>query len=175
MPLVLPDVGHRSSFTEGVREFHAADPSGRSPFVGGLDPELLADPDEFRRYVDDLLAMRLEETPKPVGWVPSTTLWWIEDGEFVGRVGIRHRLTPQLRLAGGHIGYDVRPSRRRQGYAGRILRAAMPIAAGLGIDPALLTCDDTNVYSRKVIEGAGGRLFEADGGKLRFWLPTHSE
>ncbi|MCP2328810.1 putative acetyltransferase [Hamadaea flava] len=53
-----------------------------------------------------------------------------------------------------------------------MLRDALPVAAGLDIDPALLTCDDTNIASRKVIEAAGGRLFEADGGKLRFWVPT---
>ncbi|NUO61781.1 MAG: GNAT family N-acetyltransferase [Hamadaea sp.] len=172
MPLEAPDVRHRVSFTAGVREFHEADPTGRSPFVADLDPDRLADPAAFARYVANLLAAPLEETPRPRGWVPATTLWWIEDGEFVGRVGIRHRLTPQLRLVGGHIGYDVRPSRRRQGYAGRMLLDALPVAAALDIDPALLTCDDTNIASRKVIEAAGGRLFEADGGKLRFWVPT---
>jgi len=48
-----------------------------------------------------------------------------------------------------------------------------------GVDRALLTCDDDNVGSRAVIEGAGGRLDEAwplaepDGdtsARRRYWI-----
>lgn len=73
---------------------------------------------------------------------------------------------------GGHIGYVVRPSARRQGRAGARLGAALPIARDLGIDPALLTCDDTNAASRRVIESNGGVLEDQREDKLRFWLPT---
>jgi predicted acetyltransferase len=53
-----------------------------------------------------------------------------------------------------------------------MLAAALPVASRLGVDPALLTCDATNVASRKVIEAAGGVLEDQRGEKLRFWLPT---
>ncbi len=46
------------------------------------------------------------------------------------------------------------------------------MAAGLGIDPALVTCDDTNVGSRKAIEHNGGLLEDQRGVKLRYWVPT---
>ena len=75
---------------------------------------------------------------------------------------------------GGHIGYDVRPSVRRRGYATLMLRLSLPVAHQLGIDPALITCDDTNVGSRRVIEANGGRLASASDGILRFWVPTSS-
>jgi predicted acetyltransferase len=81
-------------------------------------------------------------------------------------------LTPALLEGGGHIGYDVRPSARRRGHATAMLCAALPLARGLGIESALVTCDVTNVASRKVIEAAGGILEDQRGGKLRFWLPT---
>ena len=74
-------------------------------------------PDGFGAYVDWLLAQALEDSPRPDGYVPSTTLWWIEDDAFLGRIAIRHRLTPALIEWGGHIGYDVRPSARRRGHA----------------------------------------------------------
>ena len=85
---------------------------------------------------------------------------------------MRHRLTPLLLEVGGHIGYDVRPSARRQGHATAMLRAALPVANGLGIDPALITCDATNTGSRLVIERNGGELEDERFGKLRYWVAT---
>lgn len=73
---------------------------------------------------------------------------------------------------GGHIGYDVRRSRRRAGHATAMLAATLPVAHRLGIDPALVTCDADNVGSRRVIEANGGVLEDERNGKLRFWLPT---
>jgi predicted acetyltransferase len=67
------------------------------------------------RYVAAVRADGLEETPRKPGWVPQTTLWWVDGTEYLGRVGIRHRLTPALRERGGHIGYDIRPTARRRG------------------------------------------------------------
>jgi predicted acetyltransferase len=56
-----------------------------------------------------------------------------------------------------------------------MLGAALPIAAGLGIDPALVTCDVDNVGLRKVVERNGGHLWQASDAKLRFWVPTTEE
>jgi predicted acetyltransferase len=128
------------------------------------------DPAEFARYVADLRAQALEETPRPAHFVPSTTLWWIEDSRYLGRIAIRHRLTPFLLEAGGHIGYDVPPSARRSGHATAMLAAALPVARSLGITDVLITCDTDNVASRKVIEANGGVLEDQRGGKLRFWV-----
>jgi predicted acetyltransferase len=91
------------------------------------------------------------------GHVGETTLWLVDGDDYIGRIAIRHALTPLLAAIGGHIGYDVRPSRRRQGHATRMLRLALPMAARLAIDPALITCDESNLASRKVIEACGGQ------------------
>ena len=53
-----------------------------------------------------------------------------------------------------------------------MLRAALPLAKGLGIDPALVTCNPTNMASRLVIERNGGVLEDERLGKLRYWVPT---
>lgn len=126
----------------------------------------------FESYVAQLRAEGLEETSRSEWQVPQTTLWLIEGQEYLGRLAIRHRLNDQLREVGGHIGYDVRPTARRRGYATAMLREALPVANRLGIDPALVTCDTTNVASRKVIEANGGHLEDERNGKLRFWVPT---
>lgn len=57
-------------------------------------------------------------------------------------------------------------------HATAMLAAALPVARGLGIERALLTCDKDNIGSRKVIEANGGVLDGEPGGILRYWVPT---
>jgi predicted acetyltransferase len=130
------------------------------------------DPAAFANYTARLRAEALEETPRPPGWVPCTTLWYVEGSEYLGRLAIRHRLTPWLLERGGHIGYDVRPSARNNGYATNMLADALPIAKQLGIADVLVTCDVDNTASRRVIEKNAGQLEDERGGKLRFWVRT---
>src|SRR5690606_19505183 len=97
----------------GLAEYHA---EGRHL---DMDARLIArDFDGFVRG----LHVRADESRLMFGWVPSTELWLIEDGEYIGTSHIRHRLNEQLRRYGGNIGYEIRPSRRMQGYGKEILR-----------------------------------------------------
>jgi len=135
--------------------------------------ERAADLAEFGQLVAAMRAEADPETKLAPGMVHQTVLWFVDNGvEFLGRLSIRHHLTPPLLELGGHIGYCVRPSARRRGYATQMLNQSLPIAARLGIDPALLTCDADNDASRKVILAAGGELEDERHGKLRFWVPT---
>jgi predicted acetyltransferase len=52
----------------------------------------------------------------------------------------------------------VLPAYRRRGYATEILRQALIVGRSLGIDRVLVTCDDDNVGSVRVIESCGGNL-----------------
>lgn len=164
----------RDSFLASVLEFQAE----------GRDERTLADQDfdaygegwrsleGFERLVAAIRAEATEDAPRLPGRVPQTTLWWTQGEAYYGRLHIRHRLTPALFEVGGHIGYAIRPSARRCGHATAMLRAALPIARGLGINSALLTCDVDNQGSRQVIERNGGVLEDQRGTKLRFWVPT---
>ncbi|TDO44930.1 putative acetyltransferase [Kribbella sp. VKM Ac-2527] len=131
------------------------------------------DPEVFAQLVEEILAEADEDTELPADLVHQTVLWFVDGDQWLGRLSIRHRLTPHLLELGGHIGYVVRPSARRKGYATQMLVQSLPYAARLGIDPALVTCDTDNDPSRKVIESAGGELEDERHGKLRFWVPTH--
>jgi predicted acetyltransferase len=126
----------------------------------------------FAAFVDFLVASGLEETPRAADWVPQTTFWYVEAGNYLGSIRIRHRLTPSLLEEGGHIGYDVRPTARLQGHATAMLARALQFAASLGLDQVLVTCDEDNVGSRRVIEANGGRYEDTRSGKLRYWAPT---
>lgn len=59
---------------------------------------------------------------------------------------------------GGHIGYSVKPSERRKGYASQLIQLALDHYRARGIDRVLLTCDKDNIASAKVIQHNGGQL-----------------
>jgi predicted acetyltransferase len=180
--LVRPSRRVHESYLQAAREFAAEGrPTYASLTVIGPPPDFadlrftvdqLADADEFDRFT---ALVRYGSDPddeiRP-DLVHSTTLWWVEGRTYLGRLSIRHELNELLRTLGGHIGYAVRPSARRRGHATAMLKAGLPFANRRGIDPALITCDNDNVASRKVIEACGGVPVEPYEHKLRYWVPT---
>jgi predicted acetyltransferase len=176
--LISPTVDVQASFLRAMAE-HRAEGRGLPSDESNVGMYLRVygavwdDRAEFAGFVDDLMAQESAETPRPALFVPTTSVWWVEGDEYLGRLGIRHRLAPgRAGQRNGHIGYDVRPSARRQGHATAMLAAALPIAASLGLSRVLITCDEDNVASRRTIERNGGVLHDQFDEKLRFWLPT---
>lgn len=175
--LVPPTTAVHASFLSAMAEFAREGRGGPDDYTM-IGEEIRGHRDTwhdaraFADYTAGLWADALEETPRRPGWVPCTTLWYVERSEYLGRLAIRHRLTPWLLERGGHIGYDVRPGARNCGHATNMLADSLPIAKGLGIGDVLVTCDVDNVASRRVIEKNAGRLEDERGGKLRFWIRT---
>lgn len=166
-----PAVDIHSSFVEAMTEFCA---EGR----GGADDDTMIGheirgggwrtAEGFAGFVARLRADSV--APRQPGWVACTTWWWCEGSAYLGRIALRHALTERLRVVGGHIGYDVRPTARRQGHATAMLAAVLPHARRMDIDAVLLTCDNDNVASRRVIEANGGVLEDEFEGALRYWI-----
>lgn len=129
----------------------------------------------FLDFIDDLRSNERGENLPP-GFVPDTSLFAFIENKIIGRISIRHSLTPFLLQLGGHIGYGVIPSERQKGYAKEMLRLSLPIAKELGLQKALVTCNDNNIGSYKAIEANGGQLentvFVAEGEPLkrRYWI-----
>ncbi|WP_302054281.1 GNAT family N-acetyltransferase [Macrococcoides canis] len=108
-------------------------------------------------------------------WVKNTTFFYFIDGVIIGAANIRHKLTKDLLNTGGHIGYGVARSYRGQGYATKILQESLVFARSIGIDKALITCDEANIASSRVIIKNGGLedkpYLQSDGIKSRrFWI-----
>lgn len=117
----------------------------------------------------------LREDTCPDGLVPATQFVAVsDDGRIVGMIDLRHRLNAYLAEFGGHIGYSVRPSERRKGYATCILALVLQEARKLQLSRVLVTCDEGNEASRLVIERNGGcferKAQDGDEIVLRYWI-----
>jgi len=147
LELVVPAAAHE----EQVMAFKAEMLENADSFDGcaGLD--------EVETY-EEWLDFKGREARK--GWSPSHT--WLAvrrcDGRLVGIINYRSPLTDFLLQYGGHIGYCVRPSERRKGYATQMLRLALAKCREAGEERVLVTCDKGNTASAKVILANGGRL-----------------
>lgn len=136
---------------------------------GFVNEEYGMDETEFRDYL-----CRNVNVSGGIGlqpqWVPQTMYWLLIDGRPVGAGKLRHYLNDGLRLNGGHIGYCIRPTARGKGYGNIILREMLKKAAEKGIPRALVTCRETNFFSRRVIEYNGGKLERMENDHCLYWI-----
>lgn len=112
------------------------------------------DPEEYIKICAEY------EDPKkvPSRLVPATQFFFVRkcDNKLVGMIQVRHRFNEYLEKYAGHIGYSVRPSERRKGYAKEMLRMALPFCREIGLKKVLVTCIDGNIGSEKTILANGG-------------------
>lgn len=170
---VLPSAKYKKSFLAAVKEFKKEN----NEYVLSVKMSAQEAKRKFAFYVK-----RVRNLAQGIGlvkgYVPETVYWLVDGKKFIGRASIRHRLTKHMRLIGGHIGYEVRPTERKKGYGKMILKQALLKARKLAIKKALVTCDATNIASRKIIEHCGGVFDDArlqgkgKPKKLRFWIRT---
>ncbi|MBQ8200566.1 MAG: GNAT family N-acetyltransferase [Clostridia bacterium] len=147
--LIAPCDAYLPSYTEACDEYSAFPRRAGNPFSDPRSTDLLAKYERYRQARD-----------LPPGYVGSTTLWLVDDEaqRFLGQIDIRHQLTDSLRLYGGHIGYAVRLGEWNKGYGTLMLSLALPHAQALGIRRCLITCDDDNPGSARVMEKNGFTL-----------------
>lgn len=133
-----------------------------------------ADRASFEALAAAAEADRYRQHTTASGSVPCSW-FWIGNGDtedpITGFVALRHTLDNEfLARVGGHIGYSVRPSRRRRGHAAAALALTLVKARELGLDRVLVTCADGNAGSAAVIEGGGGVFESIAEGHRRYWI-----
>ncbi len=115
----------------------------------------------------------------PEGYVKATYFWLVDGDDFIGEISIRHSLTDTLLKYGGNIGYAIRCSHWNKGLGTLMLSKAIAYAKdALGLSRVLITCDDDNYGSARVIEKNGGVLQDKITNKIdgvdvitrRYWI-----
>ncbi len=106
---------------------------------------------------------RVEEVEKGenLGEYASSSTYWLYEDEtntLLGASNLRHYLTEDGLKLWGHIGYGIRPSERKKGYATELLKMTMKEAKKYNIDHVLLGAYTGNIGSWKVMEKCGGKF-----------------
>lgn len=166
LTLVEPSMTYKKPCLDAVREFHAAGEYA-------IDAEQLGA--KFEELIAHLVAAK-DPGNTPPGELPYEDFWLMDGEEWIGKLTLRTTINTKFLHAGGHIGYEIRPSKRHRGYGTALLRLGLEKARERGLQRVLLTCDETNIASRKVIENNGGKLENAvqvEGQtvlKMRYWI-----
>jgi len=171
--LVQPSIRYKESYIEALQE--------------GFNSNTTAPPmtaEEINTINQDFEAyLNRSKNPKKMFRAPDgkdyervsqSGLWLVKDDLFIGCANIRHELNDFLLMFGGNIGYAVRASERRQGYATLILKLSLDVLREKGLTRVLITTSDDNIGSQKVIEKNGGILENvAEYSWLDYKLPRY--
>lgn len=169
MELIQPNQKYKESFIQALYEYQK---EGGYPTVNI----------EHRRKNFGAYLERLENESKGIykdtkqSRVPMFQLWLIDNESYIGTSLLRPKIEGDLFNRGGHISYEIRPSERRKGYGKKILALTLLKAKEHGLEKVLLTCDESNIASKKIIEHNGGiadtPFFEKGMSeqKLRYWI-----
>ena len=165
--LVTPALEHMNEAMAFRQEWVVQEPGERIHGSGGFHHY-----ENYNEWLDKM--EKAAKNPEP-DWVTATQYFGIIDDKIVGTIQIRHYLNEYLLKFGGHIGYGVRPSERRKGYATKMLSLALGECKRLGIERVLITCDKDNVGSARTIQKNGGVLeneLTDDSGEIhqRYWI-----
>ena len=143
--LVTPSLKYKDSYMQALEEYEKVD---------NEDPAIReARKKDFNFFLEDI-----EQNSKGliVERIPQIQYWCVEGDKYIGNINYRPKLNDKLQNRGGNVGYTIRPSERGKGYATWMLNEVLEIARKDALSSILLTCDNDNFGSIKVIKKAGG-------------------
>lgn len=170
LKLIEPTEDYISQYEEYRQEF--LDFGGSMDGAGAL--RRIAD---GRKWLEEC-ARYTDPATVPEGRVLATQYILIRerDNRLLGMLQLRRELNEYLAKYAGHIGYSVRPSERRRGYAKTMLAMALPHARALGLERVMISCAVDNEGSRRTILANGGvydsSVYEPDDDETleRYWI-----
>lgn len=171
MKLVIPSLQYKQAYLDALED--AKDETSETKLSAPEKGQ------SFASFVSNIIDQSHGEN-LPEGYVPASTFWLVDNERIIGRVQIRHILTEKLEKIGGHIGYYIRPSERGKGYGTALLRLSIEESRKMGLKKVLITCDDTNIASQKIIKANGGKLHDCISlpdrviKVRRYWIPLPS-
>ena len=174
MDLIFPTWEHDQAVLDYRQEWLECDPGQGINGSWGLQRKEYED---YGIWLKDIENLTKGISKNPHINVPATTFLALCDNRMVGNIQMRHYLNDYLLRTYGHVGYGVRPSERRKGYATQMLFLVIEKYRHSGVDEILLSCDKENIASRSTIIKNGGVLeneFAEESGNIvqRYWIKT---
>lgn len=148
-----------ATYAEEISAYREEMLAAESDFDGCLSMRRMPDPKEYADYCIEF------SNPSRVlkeNGARGTVLLCIRksDKKMVGCMQVHHVLNEQMRNITGHVGYSVRPSERRKGYATRMLAKAKDYLTSFGFSEMYISCMVENEASRRTILANGGEYIE---------------
>ncbi|MBP3708038.1 MAG: GNAT family N-acetyltransferase [Clostridia bacterium] len=173
--LERPNINHKEQAIKFIEEVEKFEPNERVRYSGFSS--LQDYKENYENWLKKIEIYTKAET-LPEGRVMADVFFSVRksDNKIVGIINIRHALNDYLYNYGGHIGYCIIPSERRNGYAYKQLLLGLEYCKSININRVLITCLDYNIGSSKTIEKAGGVLEnivenkEANEVFKRYWI-----
>lgn len=169
--LAKPDLTYYEQYNEMMIEWNASKTRVAPWFLD----ETFANIEEFAQFIRMLDDCEHGIVDKKFA---STTSYFVidEEGKLIGATSLRHYLTVEGYQTWGHIGYGVRPSERRKGYAVQMLGLMLEQAKEKKIRKVLIGVYEGNVGAWRTVEKCGGVLENtvhvenADEPIRRYWI-----
>jgi len=145
-------------------------PECENGFYNPASLENLQNLESFMKWLEvkerESLGINLKE-----GYVPQSIYWVMENEEIIGIGKIRHYLNENLLICGGHIGLGISSCYRGKGVGTKALKLLLEEALkAYGIERVLLTNNESNVASRRIVEKCGGELESIINGCCKYWI-----
>lgn len=161
----LPEIGDKEILQAYVQEHHDCKETSISASMGLLSSE----------YSDWVEMIQKNASIGDALWGKSLLYLCFDENKLIGLLSIRYELSQSLTPKYGDIGYGVRPSERKKGYATRMLQYALSVCKEKGKDKVVLGCYKDNPASAATIRKNGGVLIEensnyADGKVSQYYL-----
>lgn len=148
--LVLPSSQYKTSYIEALKEFNE------------VDGDTVNTEDRENNFDAFLQKLKDDQTRNDGDKVPNIQYWLVEGDKYIGHGNYRPTLNENLEFRGGNIGYAIRPTERKKGYATLIMQKLIEKAKADGLKELLITSDSDNMASIGVIEKVGGVFQSSD-------------
>jgi predicted acetyltransferase len=145
--LILPHSQYKDSFLNMAKSLEA-----EGHWWGPSIQKIEQDFESYLQKLEDMKhGLNLESNQ-----ASGTEFWILHEGQVAGRLKVNDELKDWMKIRGGHIGYGIAASFRNLGLATTALSEALQFAKDKGMKEILMTCDDDNLGSIRVIEKNGG-------------------
>lgn len=147
--LVRPSAYFRVTFLDFVADVKATGYESYSLYIKAED--------NFDEFIIQLNEAS-EGKNLPEGWVPCSSFWLVDEKEeVIGVIRIRHSVDSDFLQMIGHIGYEIKSTQRKMGHGTNILKLGLIEAKKIGLGVVLITCDEDNLGSLRIIEKFDGK------------------